>query len=159
MLAFFVRYTNAVLTMPKAGTLFPTCGMNFGLQPGTHWYDDLWARLHISVSKSTFWTRFDLEQSNLMPKRFVFWTCNFLTTWDWKLTQDYLTSGPARQLFLNLKKEYKGYFEVHKCYVELADGMVTWIESWDELNPPKVAAVVADGSVWLYLPRSFIWCV
>ncbi|KAL0708335.1 hypothetical protein Bca4012_074761 [Brassica carinata] len=136
-----ILYVDAVMTIPK-GTLFPMCGMNlafdreligpamyFGLmgdgQPIGR-YDDMWAGWCVKV------------------------ICDHMG-WGVKTCLPYIWHSKASNPFVNLRKEYNGIFwqeeaipffqsklgKVDPYFIKLADGMVTWIEAWEELNAPK----------------------
>ncbi|KAL2896111.1 putative UDP-arabinopyranose mutase 2 [Bienertia sinuspersici] len=159
-------YVDMVLTIPK-GTLFPMCGMNlafdreligpamyFGLmgdgQPIGR-YDDMWAGWCTKV------------------------ICDHLGL-GVKTGLPYIYHSKASNPFTNLRKEDHPFFQsavipkecttVQQCYKELAsqvkdklakvdpyfdklaDAMVTWIDAWDELNPPSNKVANGDASRW-----------
>ncbi|RZR88786.1 hypothetical protein BHM03_00016437 [Ensete ventricosum] len=140
------RYVDAVLTIPK-GTLYPMCGMNlafdreligaamyFGLlgdgQPFKR-YDDMLAGW-LSKASDPFVN---------LKKEFngLFWQEELIPFFQSVVLPKECTT--AQQCYLELAKLVKENLAgIDPYFIRLADAMVTWIEAWDEFNPPKPAA-------------------
>lgn len=157
------RYVDTVLTIPK-GTLFPMCEMNLAFDrdligPATYFglmedgqpigrYDDMWAGWcckvicdHLGLGiKTGLPYIYHSKASNPFVNLKKEYKGNF---WQEEIIPFFQT--------LTLSKEFTS---VQKCYIELSrlvkenlgtidpyflklsEAMVTWIEAWDELNPP-----------------------
>ncbi|KAJ4912107.1 UDP-arabinopyranose mutase 2 [Raphanus sativus] len=161
------RYVDAVMTIPK-GTLFPMCGMNlafdrdligpamyFGLmgdgQPIGR-YDDMWAGWcikvicdHLGLGVKTglpyiYHSKASNPFVNLKKEyKGIFWQEEIIPFFqNAKLSKEATT---VQQCYIELSKMVKEKLSSLDPYFDkLADAMVTWIEAWDELNPPAAAA-------------------
>ncbi|KAF3512780.1 hypothetical protein F2Q69_00000649, partial [Brassica cretica] len=162
------RYVDAVMTIPK-GTLFPMCGMNlafdrdligpamyFGLmgdgQPIGR-YDDMWAGWcikvicdHLGLGVKTglpyiYHSKASNPFVNLKKEyKGIFWQEDIIPFFqNVKLSKE---ATSVQQCYIELSKMVKEKLSPLDPYFDkLADAMVTWIEAWDELNPPAAAAV------------------
>ncbi|KAF2597495.1 hypothetical protein F2Q68_00007371 [Brassica cretica] len=160
-------YVDAVMTIPK-GTLFPMCGMNlafdrdligpamyFGLmgdgQPIGR-YDDMWAGWcikvicdHLGLGVKTglpyiYHSKASNPFVNLKKEyKGIFWQEEIIPFFqNAKLSKEATT---VQQCYIELSKMVKEKLSSLDPYFDkLADAMVTWIEAWDELNPPAAAA-------------------
>ncbi|XP_047067894.1 UDP-arabinopyranose mutase 3-like [Lolium rigidum] len=166
------RYVDAVLTIPK-GTLFPMCGMNlafdreligpamyFGLmgdgQPIGR-YDDMWAGWctkvitdHLSLGIKTglpyIWHSKASNPFVNLKKEYngIFWQEELIPFFQSVALPKEATT--VQKCYLELAKQVKAKLgKVDGYFLKLADAMVTWIEAWDELNPPKGAITTAKG--------------
>nr|DAD28221.1 TPA_asm: hypothetical protein HUJ06_029689 [Nelumbo nucifera] len=53
----------------------------------------------------------------------------------------------VQMCYVELSKQVKAKLgEVDPYFAKLADAMVTWIEAWDDLNPPAKAAQLPNGT-------------
>lgn len=53
----------------------------------------------------------------------------------------------VQKCYLELAKQVRAKLgKVDGYFNKLADSMVTWIEAWDQLNPPKGAVATANGT-------------
>lgn len=167
------RYVDAILTIPK-GTLFPMCGMNlafdreligpamyFGLmgdgQPIGR-YDDMWAGWctkvitdHLDLGVKTglpyIWHSKASNPFVNLKKEYngIFWQEELIPFFQSVALPK--EASTVQKCYLELAKQVRvklgkvdGYFN------KLADSMVTWIEAWDELNPPKGTIATINGS-------------
>ncbi|ESQ28338.1 hypothetical protein EUTSA_v100196160mg, partial [Eutrema salsugineum] len=161
---YVYRYVDAVMTIPK-GTLFSMCGMNlafdreligpvmyFGLmgdgQPITG-YDDMWAGWcmkvicdHMGWGVKTGLPYIDHRKAgnqfeNLKNKiNGIFWQEEAIPFFQTVTLPKECTS--VKECYLELAKLVKEKLgKVDPYFINLADGMVTWTEAWDELNTPK----------------------
>ncbi|XP_074557205.1 UDP-arabinopyranose mutase 3-like [Curcuma longa] len=166
------RYVDAVLTIPK-GTLFPMCGMNlafnreligpamyFGLmgdgQPIGR-YDDMWAGWcvkvicdHLGLGVKTglpyIWHSKASNPFVNLKKEYkgIFWQEEIIPFFQSAVISK--DSTTVQKCYIELSKQVREKLgKIDPYFDKLADGMATWIEAWDELNPPKVAAEVANG--------------
>eukprot|EP00889_Picochlorum_renovo_P008962 jgi/Picre1/35992/NNA_003449.t1 len=154
------RYVNAVLTIPKK-TLFPMCGMNlafdreitfgpamyFGLmgegQPGE--YDDMWGWCvkviadHLDVGVKTglpyIWHSKASNPFVNLRKEYngIFWQEEIIPFF-----QKVEFSDKARDVFSCMEElaenVRKGLKHLDPYFETLADGMLTWVQAWKELN-------------------------
>ncbi|KAL1218490.1 UDP-arabinopyranose mutase 3 [Cardamine amara subsp. amara] len=158
------KYVDAVMTIPK-GTLFSMCGMNlafdreligpamyFGLMGDKHpitGYDDMWAGWcakvicdHMGWGVKTglpyVWHKKASNRSENLKREYEGIFCQevgvpFLQS---VVLPKECTS--VQQCYLELAKQVKDTLgQVDPYFIKLADGMVTWIEAWDDLNTPK----------------------
>ncbi|CAN6982043.1 hypothetical protein Bca4012_003909 [Brassica carinata] len=163
-------YVDAVMTIPK-GTLFPMCGMNlafdreligpamyFGLmgdgQPIGR-YDDMWAGWCVKVIcdhmgwgvKTGLPYIWHSKASNPfvnLRKEYngIFWQEEAIPFFQSVTLPKECTS--VQQCYMELAKLVKEKLgKVDPYFTKLADGMVTWIEAWDELNSPDGAEAKA----------------
>ncbi|KAK4393210.1 putative UDP-arabinopyranose mutase 1 [Sesamum angolense] len=160
------KYVDAVLTIPK-GTLFPMCGMNlafdrdligpamyFGLmgdgQPIGR-YDDMWAGWctkvicdHLGLGVKTglpyIWHSKASNPFVNLKKEYngIFWQEEIIPFFQAAtLSKD---STTVQKCYIELSKQVKEKLgKVDPYFVKLADAMETWIQAWDELNPPTKA--------------------
>ncbi|KAL0855019.1 hypothetical protein Bca101_060171 [Brassica carinata] len=157
------RYVDAVMTIPK-GTLFPMCGMNlafdreligpamyFGLmgdgQPIGR-YDDMWAGWCVKVIcdhmgwgvKTGLPYIWHSKASNPfvnLRKEYngIFWQEEAIPFFQSLTLPKECTS--VQQCYMELAKLVKEKLgKMDPYFIKLADGMVTWIEAWEELNSP-----------------------
>ncbi|KAK6129004.1 hypothetical protein DH2020_037258 [Rehmannia glutinosa] len=137
------RYVDAVLTIPK-GTLFPMCGMNlafdrdligpamyFGLmgdgQPIGR-YDDMWAGWCIKVICDHLGLGVKTGLPYIWHKIIPFFQSATLSK----------DSTSVQKCYIELAKQVREKLgKIDPYFVKLADAMETWIQAWDELNPPK----------------------
>ncbi|KAI8112467.1 hypothetical protein M9434_003790 [Picochlorum sp. BPE23] len=155
------RYVNAVLTIPKK-TLFPMCGMNlafdreiigpamyFGLMgEGQPWgrYDDMWAGWcvkviadHLDVGVKTglpyIWHSKASNPFVNLRKEYngIFWQEEIIPFF-----QKVEFSDKASDVFSCMEelaeKVREGLKHLDPYFEKLADGMLTWIQAWKELN-------------------------
>ncbi|KAK6133627.1 hypothetical protein DH2020_032537 [Rehmannia glutinosa] len=158
---------HAVLTIPK-GTIFPMCGMNlafnrdligpamyFGLmgdgQPIGR-YDDMWAGWctkvicdHLNLGVKTglpyIWHSKASNPFVNLKKEYkgIYWQEDIIPFFQSVVLPKECTT--VQQCYLELAKMVKAKLSsIDPYFTKLADEMVTWIEAWDELNPP------GDGS-------------
>ncbi|CAL9077195.1 unnamed protein product [Musa acuminata var. zebrina] len=166
------RYVDAVLTIPK-GTLFPMCGMNlafdreligpamyFGLmgdgQPIGR-YDDMWAGwctkvicdhlgLGIKTGLPYIWHSKASNPFVNLKKEYkgIFWQEELIPFFQSAVLSKECTT--VQKCYIELSKQVREKLgKIDPYFTKLADAMVTWIEAWDDLNPPKVAAEVPNG--------------
>ncbi|CAA7051043.1 unnamed protein product [Microthlaspi erraticum] len=164
------RYVDAVMTIPK-GTLFPMCGMNlafdreligpamyFGLmgdgQPIGR-YDDMWAGWCVKVIcdhmgwgvKTGLPYIWHSKASNPLVnlrKEYngIFWQEEAIPFFQSVTLPKECTS--VQQCYIEMAKLVKEKLgKVDPYFIKLADGMVTWIEAWDEINSPDGAKAKA----------------
>ncbi|KAK4706210.1 hypothetical protein R3W88_034226 [Solanum pinnatisectum] len=157
------RYVDTVLTIPK-GTLFPMCGMNlafdrdligpamyFGLmgdgQPIGR-YDDMWAGWcckvicdHLGLGIKTglpyiYHSKASNPFVNLKKEyKGIFWQEEIIPFFQTLTLSKEFTSVQKCYIELSrLVKEKLGTIDPY--FLKLSEAMVTWIEAWDELNPP-----------------------
>ncbi|KAK6154982.1 hypothetical protein DH2020_009230 [Rehmannia glutinosa] len=163
-LFFNTLYVDAVLTIPK-GTLFPMCGMNlafdrdligpamyFGLmgdgQPIGR-YDDMWAGWcikvicdHLGLGVKTglpyIWHSKASNPFVNLKKEYngIFWQEEIIPFFQSAtLSKD---STSVQKCYIELAKQVREKLgKIDPYFVKLADAMETWIQAWDELNPPK----------------------
>ncbi|KAG9149473.1 hypothetical protein Leryth_023321 [Lithospermum erythrorhizon] len=159
-------YVDAIMTIPK-GTLFPMCGMNlafdrdligpamyFGLmgdgQPIGR-YDDMWAGWcikvicdHLGLGVKTglpyiYHSKASNPFVNLRKEYHgIFWQEDIIPFFQAvEFAKDCTT---VQKCYIELSKMVKEKLgKIDGYFVKLADAMVTWIEAWDELNPPSKA--------------------
>ncbi|XP_010442289.1 PREDICTED: probable UDP-arabinopyranose mutase 4 isoform X1 [Camelina sativa] len=157
------RYVDAVMTIPK-GVLYPMCGMNlafnreligpamyFGLmgegQPISR-YDDMWAGWaakvvcdHLGFGVKTglpyLWhSKASNPFVNLKKEhKGLHWQEDMVPFFqNLRLSKE---SDTATKCYMELSKMTKeNLTKVDPYFENLADAMVTWIEAWEELNPP-----------------------
>ncbi|CAE6233207.1 unnamed protein product [Arabidopsis arenosa] len=157
------RYVDAVMTIPK-GVLYPMCGMNlafnrelvgpamyFGLmgegQPISR-YDDMWAGWaakvvcdHLGFGVKTglpyLWhSKASNPFVNLKKEhKGLHWQEDMVPFFqNLRLSKE---SDTAAKCYMELSKMTKEKLtKVDPYFEKLADAMVTWIEAWEELNPP-----------------------
>ena len=167
------RYVDAVMTIPK-GTLFPMCGMNlafdreligpamyFGLmgdgQPIGR-YDDMWAGWctkvitdHLGLGVKTglpyIWHSKASNPFVNLKKEYngIFWQEELIPFFQSaSLPKE---ADTVQKCYLELAKQVRAKLgKVDGYFNKLADSMVTWIEAWDQLNPPKGAVATANGT-------------
>lgn len=156
------RYVDAVLTIPK-GTLFPMCGMNLAFNreligPAMYFglmgegypigrYDDMWAGWcvkvicdHLGLGVKTglpyIWHSKASNPFVNLKKEYngIFWQEKTIPFF-----QSVSLSKEAQTVeacYLELaEKVRKELSSVDPYFTKLADGMVTWIEAWGQLNP------------------------
>ncbi|TVU00087.1 hypothetical protein EJB05_54502, partial [Eragrostis curvula] len=167
------RYVDAILTIPK-GTLFPMCGMNlafdreligpamyFGLmgdgQPIGR-YDDMWAGWctkvitdHLGLGVKTglpyIWHSKASNPFVNLKKEYngIFWQEELIPFF--QSTSLPKEANTVQKCYLELAKQVRAKLgKVDGYFNKLADSMVTWIEAWDQLNPPKGAGAVAPAN-------------
>eukprot|EP00199_Chlamydomonas_sp_CCMP681_P001677 CAMPEP_0119106220 /NCGR_PEP_ID=MMETSP1180-20130426/3970_1 /TAXON_ID=3052 ORGANISM="Chlamydomonas cf sp, Strain CCMP681" /NCGR_SAMPLE_ID=MMETSP1180 /ASSEMBLY_ACC=CAM_ASM_000741 /LENGTH=347 /DNA_ID=CAMNT_0007091497 /DNA_START=43 /DNA_END=1086 /DNA_ORIENTATION=+ len=160
------RYVDAVMTVPK-GTLYPMCGMNlafdreligpalyFGLmgegQPIGR-YDDMWAGWcskvicdHLGVGVKTglpyLWHSKASNPFVNLRKEYkgIFWQEEMIPFFQ-AVTLNKETTNVS-ELYLELaEKVRKGLGHIDPYFTKLADGMIAWIQGWQQLNPPTKA--------------------
>ncbi|GLJ17434.1 hypothetical protein SUGI_0303390 [Cryptomeria japonica] len=131
------RFVDLFLTIPK-GTLFPMCGMNLafdrwcvkvicghlglGVKTGLPYISHSKAsNPFVNLKKEykgIFWQeeKIPFFQSTTLPKE-----CTIV-----------------QKCYIELSKKVKNKLsKVDPYFQKLGDAMVTWIEAWDDLNPPK----------------------
>ncbi|KAL8231446.1 hypothetical protein R6Q57_001224 [Mikania cordata] len=160
------RYVDAVMTIPK-GVLFPMSGMNlafdrhligpamyFGLmgdgQPIGR-YDDMWAGwcvkvicdhlgLGIKTGLPYIWHSKASNPFVNLKKEYkgIFWQEEMIPFFqDMILPKDCTT---VQSCYKELGKQVKDKLgKIDPYFVKLADAMVTWVDAWDELNPPAIS--------------------
>ncbi|CAH2054472.1 unnamed protein product, partial [Thlaspi arvense] len=159
--SFAYWYVDAVMTIPK-GTLFPMCGMNlafdreligpamyFGLmgdgQPIGR-YDDMWAGWCVKVIcdhmgwgvKTGLPYIWHSKASNPfvnLRKEYngIFWQEEAIPFFQSVTLPKECTS--VQQCYIEMAKLVREKLgKVDPYFIKLADGMVTWIEAWEELN-------------------------
>lgn len=155
------RYVDAVLTLPK-GTLYPMCGMNlafdreligpamyFGLmgegQPIGR-YDDMWAGWctkvicdHLKLGCKTglpyiFHSKASNPFTNLRKEyKGIFWQEEIIPFFQ-SVTLNKDTES-VEDLYLELsEKVRKGLGHLDPYFIKLADGMITWVQAWRQIN-------------------------
>ncbi|CAL9030759.1 unnamed protein product [Prunus brigantina] len=160
------RYADAVMTIPK-GTLFPMCGMNlafdreligpamyFGLmgdgQPIGR-YDDMWAGwcakvicdhllLGVKTGLPYIWHSKASNPFVNLKKEYkgIYWQEDIIPFFQSIALREECTSVQDCYIELaNKVKERLGFIDPY--FEKLGDAMVTWIEAWNELNPPPPA--------------------
>ncbi|KAF2549648.1 hypothetical protein F2Q70_00023757 [Brassica cretica] len=159
-----ILYVDAVMTIPK-GTLFPMCGMNlafdreligpamyFGLMGDGQLigrYDDMWAGWCVKVIcdhmgwgvKTGLPYIWHSKASNPfvnLRKEYngIFWQEEAIPFFQSVTLPKECDS--VQQCYMELAKLVKEKLgKVDPYFIKLADGMVTWIEAWEELNAPK----------------------
>ncbi|KAM1209470.1 hypothetical protein FF1_015169 [Malus domestica] len=160
-------YVDAVMTIPR-GTLFPMCGMNlafnreligpamyFGLmgdgQPLGR-YDDMWAGWcakvicdHLGLGVKTglpyIWHGKASNPFVNLKKEYkgIYWQEDMIPFFQQiVLPKECKTVQDCYIELANKVKEKLGPFDPY--FAQLGDAMVTWIEAWDELNPPPETA-------------------
>ncbi|KAH9328070.1 hypothetical protein KI387_000178 [Taxus chinensis] len=158
------RYVDAVLTIPK-GSLFPMCAMNlafnreligpamyFGIfgegQPISR-YDDMWAGWcikvicdHLGLGVKTglpyLWHSKASNPFVNLQKEYkgLFWQEEAIPFFQSIVFPDHCST--PQECYIELSKQVKDKLgKVDPYFVHLANCMVTWIEAWDEFNPPK----------------------
>ncbi|EFH39245.1 hypothetical protein ARALYDRAFT_333145 [Arabidopsis lyrata subsp. lyrata] len=166
------RYVDAVMTIPK-GVLYPMCGMNlafnrelvgpamyFGLmgegQPISR-YDDMWAGWAAKVvcDQLGFGVKTGLPYLwhskasnpfvNLKKEhKGLHWQEDMVPFFqNLCLSKE---SDTAAKCYMEISKMTKEKLtKVDPYFEKLADAMVTWIEAWEELNPPVKNEAFSDG--------------
>ncbi|XP_050257428.1 UDP-arabinopyranose mutase 1-like isoform X1 [Quercus robur] len=165
------RYVDAVMTIPK-GTLFPMCGMNlafdreligpamyFGLmgdgQPIGR-YDDMWAgwcakvicdqlNLGVKTGLPYIWHSKASNPFVNLKKEYkgIYWQEEIIPFFQSIVLSKECTT--VQECYVELSKNVKEKLgSVDPYFQKLGDAMVTWIEAWEELNPPKEASAAAE---------------
>lgn len=156
------RYVDAVMTVPK-GTLYPMCGMNlafdreligpalyFGLmgegQPIGR-YDDMWAGWcskvicdHLGLGCKTglpyVWHSKASNPFVNLRKEYkgIFWQEEIIPFFQSVALSKESTTVEGCMVEL-AEKVRKGLGHIDPYFNKLADGMVAWIQGWQQLNP------------------------
>ncbi|KAG6396147.1 hypothetical protein SASPL_142289 [Salvia splendens] len=156
-------YVDAVMTIPK-GTLFPMCGMNLGFDrdligPAMYFglmgdgqpigrYDDMWAGWcikvicdHLGLGVKTglpyIWHSKASNPFVNLRKEYngIFWQEEIIPFFQSAiLSKD---STTVQKCYIELAKQVKDKLgKIDPYFVKLSAAMETWIQAWDDLNPP-----------------------